>query len=155
MNKHVKKYLRVIKRNIPSSYDKKNEFILSFEQNVLNSVSDRPDITAEELHAQFGTPESVIASVCDGLSPDDIAKAIQKKNRRIIILVASLIIAAVIIAAVIIYNQYLEYKEFEDGQAAYGEIDLEIYEGDGVNENIELEIDDNIDLEIDDNIELE
>lgn len=147
MNKHVRKYLRAIKRNIPSSYDKKNEFILSFEQNVLNSVSDRPDITVEELHAQFGTPESVIASVCDGLSPDDIAKAIQKKNRRIIILVASLITAAVITAAVIIYNQYLEYKEIESILPAYIEVDLEIYEDDGTNENIELEIDDNIELE--------
>lgn len=148
MNKHVKKYLRVIKRNIPSSYDKKNEFIISFEQNVLNSVSDRPDITTEELHAQFGTPESVIASVSDGLSPDDIANAIHKKNRRMFILAASLIIAAVITAAVIIYNRYLEYKEFEDGMPAYIDVDLEIYEDDGANENIELEIDDNIELDV-------
>lgn len=140
MNKHVKKYLKTIKRNIPSSYDKKNDFITSFEQNVLNFISDKPDITTEELHTEFGTPESVIASVSDGISPDDIANGVRKKNRSIFILAASLIIISIIAASIIIYNQYLEYKEFEDGQAAYGEIDLEIYEDNGADENIELEI---------------
>lgn len=122
----VNRYLRQLKKLLPSDYPGRNDILQSIRQRIIDFLSEHPDTTTTDFEAEFGTPEEVADSFLEELSGSMRENKMRNKSKRYAIIGFILIILSVSILSFswyLIQHAAVETTEtitiYEDGPAPW------------------------------------
>lgn len=111
MNSNCKKYCQSIRKCLVCPGYYKRRFLKELNNNLTVYSEDHPEASYSDIIEHFGSPEDVVASYLDTISPSELAR--RMKFGRYIKISIVIITIFVLIAAFIIY------KRIDDGIAVY------------------------------------
>ena len=126
-NKACRRYLRQVRRLLPCARDTRNRITAELRASLAAFSEENPAVTAEELQARFGMPETVAASCLETTETAVVLRKLQTK-RRIVKAVAAGVIALVLSWVCLQAFVYLEVISSMNGYVVISEIQVDSIE---------------------------
>lgn len=111
------KYLKSVHSAFPVHQKAEKRFLNDFRSSVHEYCLQNPNITAETLTQQFGTPQKIIVDYFDNME-SSIYFALIKRITYIKILVISIIIALILIIGIQAFYMHAAYEQFQNSLIA-------------------------------------
>lgn len=107
-NKIVRQYLKEVKSNVVCETGSKGFIIRELQQGIVSFAEETPDLTLQDLYAEFGTPKEFALHLSDREDFPDLIKMAKKKAFLWRCLgIAGIVLAVVaFICAIIVINDF-------------------------------------------------
>ncbi len=108
-NKTARRYLRKVRGLLPCSRKMKDEITAPLRRSMAEYLLERPDASAEDFRARFGTPEVIAASCLEDVETTDLLRRLRLR-RRVTAILVSTAFAALLVWVGFIIRSYYEVK---------------------------------------------
>ena len=109
MSKHLKRYCRAVRRNLPCSGKLKQKILTEIGMSVRTYLEENPSANYTEIENKFGTPQQITSAYLDEMDHQVLARELKIKNRIVKIVAAALITALLmfgITLGIVVYEDY-------------------------------------------------
>lgn len=123
-NKACRRYLRQVRRLLPCARDTRNRITAELRASLAAFSEENPAVTAEELQARFGMPETVAASCLEATETAVVLRKLQTK-RRIVKAVAATLLLMLLFWVGLQVIVYQNVKSALNGYSVISEIEID------------------------------
>lgn len=118
--KLARRYCRCVRRRLPVGGPKKQEFLDTLHQRVLEFLENADTVDGAAVEARFGAPETIAYSFIEQMPYEEVARKFRFRNRVIAVILAVAVIA--VAGLVLSFHQMIEYNKTQhDGHIVYTE----------------------------------
>lgn len=122
MSKHLKRYCRAVRRNLPCSGKLKKKILSEIGMSVCAYLEENPSADSTEIENKFGTPHQITSAYLDEMDHQVLAKELILKSRIV------KIVATALITALLMFGITLGIVIMEDYHTDHGYITSTITE---------------------------
>ena len=114
-NNPARRYLRKVRGLLPCSRKMKDEITAPLRRSMAEYLLERPDASAEDFRARFGTPEVIAASCLEDVETTDLLRRLRLRRRVTAILVSTAFAALLVWVGFLIRSYYEVKNQVIDG----------------------------------------
>ena len=102
MSKHLKRYCRAVRRDLPCSGKLKQKILTEISMSVRTYLEENPSASYTEIENKFGTPQQITSAYLDEMDHQVLAKELKLKSKIVKIVATALIASLLMFAATLI-----------------------------------------------------
>ena len=114
MNNVQKQYFQEIEHLLPCGARQKKRCIMELEDSVCSFLECNPDAALDDLHNEFGTPDSIAESFLECTSPKEFSQRLSVK-RKIIFGVVGVAVALAIVIGIAVISRVNSSRHYHNG----------------------------------------
>lgn len=118
--KHIKKYIKNLKKELPVSFQNRKEIIENIKNSIDSYFLEHPNLSYEDLEEEFGCPKELVSNLIAMEDTENIKQGMKiNRNTKLIIICAVIIIIIAIFAGIKIHGSFANvvYTELATSEA--------------------------------------